>query len=191
MWCQTVIALRSSHTKIGVGRLCMLFGRTRHAFYDKSWFLEGRTHDQELVLEMVAEIRREIPRIGTRKLYHMLEIPLATHEIKMGRDMLHTLLQSKGLTVKAKRRYIKTTDSVHWMKKYPNLVKGLTVNGPEQLWVADITYIVVGNDFNFLSLITDAYSKLIVGYCLHPTLNADGPLKALQMALQQRRKPEA
>jgi transposase InsO family protein len=75
------------------------------------------------------------------------------------------------------------------MKKYPNLIKGVEVSEAEQIWVADITYIVVGGDFNFLNLITDNYSKRIMGYCLHPTLEAKGTVAALKMALNNRQKP--
>jgi transposase InsO family protein len=166
----------------------MLFGKTRHAFYDKSWYVQSRLEAQDIVLEMVAEIRREIPGIGTPKLYHMIKKSLQTQDIKMGRDALHNLLQNHNLIIRRRRRYIKTTDSNHWMKKYPNLIKELLIIESEQLWVADITYILIEDDFNFLSLITDAYSKQIMGYCLHPTLEAEGCLKALQMALEKRIK---
>jgi hypothetical protein len=180
--------LKASYTKVGIGRLCMLFGKTRHAFYDKSWYVQSRLEAQDIVLEMVAEIRREIPGIGTPKLYHMIKKSLQTQDIKMGRDALHNLLQNHNLIIRRRRRYIKTTDSNHWMKKYPNLIKELLIIESEQLWVADITYILIDDDFNFLSLITDAYSKQIMGYCLHPTLEAEGCLKALQMALEKRIK---
>jgi transposase InsO family protein len=74
------------------------------------------------------------------------------------------------------------------MKKYPNLIRGMTVDESEQIWVSDITYIMIEDDFNYLSLITDAYSKLIVGYCLYPSLEAEGSITALKMALNQRIK---
>src|SRR5687768_10250787 len=102
--------MKLSYAKYGIGPLCMLFGKTRHAFYDKSWYQEERIEAAHLVLEMVAEIRREMPRIGSVKLYNMLKKPLVTHEIKMGRDALHFLLLEQGLTVKRKRRYVTTTD---------------------------------------------------------------------------------
>jgi transposase InsO family protein len=183
-----VKALKSSHAKIGIGKLCVLFGKTRHAFYDKLWFSEQREEANVIALEMVAEIRREIPQIGTRKLFHMIRTPLQAHGIKMGRDILHSLLLEHGLTIKRKKRYVKTTDSNHWMKKYSNLIKELQVIEAEQVWVADITYIQVNRNFNFLSLITDVYSKQIMGYCLYPTLEAQGTLAALRMALGNRQK---
>jgi putative transposase len=190
MWFQTVTVLKATYANTGVGRLCMLFGRTRHAFYDRLWFFKQREESHILVLEMVAEIRREIPRIGTGKLYQMLRKPLQSNGIKMGRDRLHALLQDYGLTVRPKKRYTRTTNSNHWMKKYPNLIKELQVSEAEQIWVADITYIVVGDDFNYLNLITDNYSKRIMGHCLHPTLEAEGTITALKMALSNRQKTE-
>lgn len=137
---------------------------------------------------MVHMARRELPRIGTLKLYHKLKKNFEEQSIKKGRDSLHRLLLENGLTIRPKRRYVVTTDSNHWMKKYPNLIKGLVVTEPGQLWVSDITYIQVGQGFNYLSLITDAYSKLIVGYCLHPTLDTEGCLNSLKMALATKDK---
>jgi putative transposase len=138
------------------------------------------------VLELVAQIRRDLPALGTKKLYRLLREPFKTHGIKMGRDKLHELLTKQGLLIRRKKGIPKTTNSTHWMKKYPNLIRELVVARSEQLWVADITYICVGYDFNYLSLITDAYSKKIVGYHLHPNLSAEGSLKAPDMALRSR-----
>jgi transposase InsO family protein len=180
--------MKLNYTQVGIGRLCMLFGKTRHAFYDKAWHIQERIETHHIVLEMVAQIRREIPRIGTPKLYHMIKKPLQSQDIKIGRDALHQLLLSEGLIIRSKKRYAKTTDSNHWMKKYPNLIKNLIAQESEQIWVSDITYIVVDGNFNYLSLITDAYSKLIMGYCLYHSLEAEGSLIALRMALEQRVK---
>lgn len=104
----------------------------------------------------------------------------------MGRDKLHELLIKQGMLIRRRKGAPKTTNSRHWMKKYPNLIRELVVARSEQLWVADITYICVGYGFNYLSLITDAYSKKIVGYYLHTSLSAEGSLKALDMALKGR-----
>jgi putative transposase len=106
----------------------------------------------------------------------------------MGRDKLHELLTKNGMLIRRKRGAPKTTNSRHWLRKYPNLIQELVVAQSEQLWVADITYICVGYDFNYLSLITDAYSHKIVGYCLYPNLSAQGSLHALEMALKSRTK---
>ena len=104
----------------------------------------------------------------------------------MGRDKLFTLLRNHKLLIDRKRRNPKTTQSHHWFRRYPNLIKDFELIKPEQVWVADITYISIGYDFNYLSIITDAYSKQIMGFCLHPYLTNDGCIEALQMALKNR-----
>jgi putative transposase len=125
-----------------------------------------------------------MPRIGTRKLYHMLTDTLAEHKIKIGRDKLFDLLEEHAMLVRRrKRRKVSTTDSNHPFRKYPNLVRELQAVRPNQLWVSDITYIRIADGFGYLSLVTDAYSRRIVGYCLYPTLQKEGPVAALKMAL--------
>jgi transposase InsO family protein len=175
--------MKESHINIGIGLLCVLFGKTRYSYYKKEKNSQKRLNKRQAVLEMVSMVRRELPRIGTPKLYYMLKKSFENQSVKMGRDSLHRLLRETGMIIRPKKRYIITTNSNHWMKKYPNLIKGLNINRPEQLWVCDITYIQVGEGFCFLSLITDAYSRRIMGYCLHPTLEAQGCINALKMAL--------
>lgn len=141
-----------------------------------------------IVLCLVKEIRDEIPMLGTRKLLFKLSSHLHEHGIKMGRDQLFDLLKFHGLLVRKRKRMVKTTNSSHWLKKYPNLVKGINLFSAEQLWVSDITYIRTLEGFSYLSLITDAYSRKIVGFALHPTLESTGCINALQMALSERKK---
>jgi transposase InsO family protein len=125
-----------------------------------------------------------MPRIGTRKLKFMLDSSLQRHGICIGRDLLFDLLCEYGLLVRRrKKRKCITTDSDHPFKKYPNLIREMISDRPCLLWVSDITYIAVANSYCYLSLVTDAYSRKIVGYCLHTTLEKDGPLSALKMAL--------
>jgi putative transposase len=125
-----------------------------------------------------------MPRIGTRKLHYMLTETLQKHKISIGRDKLFDLLEEYGLLVRRrKRKRINTTDSNHPFRKYPNLIRELQVLRPNHLWVSDITYISLADCFCYLSLVTDAYSRKIVGYCLYPSLKKEGPLHALQMAL--------
>ncbi|MCS6824681.1 MAG: IS3 family transposase, partial [Cytophagaceae bacterium] len=106
------------------------------------------------------------------------------HAIGMGRDAFFHLLREYGLMVRIRRRKAKTTDSNHPYGKYPNLIKEFIPIAANQLWVCDITYIVIGDGFGYLSLITDAFSRKIVGFCLHKTLSAQGPLSALKQALK-------
>ena len=125
-----------------------------------------------------------MPRIGTRKLHYMLTETLQKHNISIGRDKLFDLLEDYGLLVRRrKRKRINTTDSNHPFRKYPNLIRELQVLRPNHLWVSDITYISLADCFCYLSLVTDAYSRKIIGYCLHPNLKKEGPLHALRIAL--------
>lgn len=128
-----------------------------------------------------------MPRIGTRKLYYLIKDDLQAMNIKLGRDVLFNFLRAEHLLIKPKRSYVKTTNSKHWMKKYPNLTKDIVITKPEQLWVSDITYIQTDSGHNYLSLITDAYSKKIMGYELLDNLTTAGPLKALESALKSRK----
>jgi transposase InsO family protein len=132
-------------------------------------------------------IRREMPRIGTRKLYYLLKENFRRDGISIGRDRLFDLMREERLLIVKKKKYTKTTDSRHWMRKYPNLIKQLEIKRPEQLWVADITYLSMSDRYCYLHLITDAYSKQIMGYNLSETLSASETLKALQMALKNRK----
>jgi len=125
-----------------------------------------------------------MPRIGTRKLHYMLTETLQKHQISIGRDKLFDLLEEYGMLVRRrKRKRINTTDSNHPFRKYPNLIRELQVLRPNHLWVSDITYISLADCFCYLSLVTDAYSRKIVGYYLYPNLKKEGPIHALRMAL--------
>ena len=132
-------------------------------------------------------IRCKMPRIGTRKLYFLIQEDLKELNIKIGRDVLFNFMRAEHLLIKPKRSYVKTTNSKHWMKKYPNLIKEIELTGPEQLWVSDITYIKTDNGHEYLSLITDAYSKKIMGYQLLNNLSTAGPLEALELAIKNRK----
>ncbi len=140
-----------------------------------------------IVRELVMKIRCRMPKIGTRKLYYLIKDELKENKIKLGRDVLFNFLRAEHLLIKPTRNYVKTTNSKHWMKKYPNLTREIVVTKPEQLWVSDITYIQTDNGHNYLSLITDAYSKKIMGYELLDNLSTVGPLKALESALKSRK----
>ncbi len=176
--------------KVGIKKLCELFGKTRHAYYDKEWQIEENVLEDAIVLELVSEQRAIMPRIGTPKLYHLIKDPLLKHGITIGRDKLHDILYSYGLTVKKKRRRTITTMSRHWLRKYPNLIKEVVVKAPEEIWVSDITYITLKEGFSYLSLVTDAYSRKIMGYYLSSSLDHTGCLKALQASLSIRAFPE-
>jgi transposase InsO family protein len=161
-----------------------LFGKTRQAYYEQLWHQETNDLEQMAVVQQVIQIRKQLPGVGTRKLYHLLTGFLVDHHINLGRDKLFELLRQHHLLRHRRRKRALTTNSQHPFYKYGNLIKELSVTHSNELWVSDITYIRTGNAFSYLSLITDAYSHLIVGWALDPTLQTKGPLSALQMALK-------
>jgi len=180
--------MRQKHPGESLGSLCELFGVTRQAYYETAAHEKKTSIIHSLVLSLVSDYRNDIPLIGTRKLHFLLLPALSEHGVRIGRDQLFDLLRFHGLLIRRRKRMVKTTDSSHWLKKYPNLIKDLIVTGPNQLWVSDLTYIKTLEGFSYLSLITDAFSRKIVGYCLYPTLEAIGCINALQMAVATRKR---
>ena len=178
--------MKQDFPQYGIGFLCGLFGKSRHAYYDSLWRKESSLVKEDVILQEVASIRKNLSRIGTRKLHYMLQSPLATHGISLGRDYLFGLLSEHNLLIRQRKRNVVTTDSRHWMRKYSNLVKDMQVTRPEQVWVSDITYIRLNHQWGYLSLITDAYSRKIMGYSFRQDLAAEGCIDALKMALSNR-----
>lgn len=180
---------RLTHEEQGISiqTLCSLFGKSRNAWYDSCNRIEKDGLTRDIVLQEVHTIRIELPGIGTRKLHYMLSDLLKPHGISVGRDYLFDLLGATGLLVTRRRRRVITTDSNHWMRRYDNLMAFEQVIRPEQVWVSDITYLRLNNAFVYLSLITDAYSRQIMGYHLQNDLSAEGCLKALRMATAKRK----
>ena len=181
-----MIKLKQAYPHLAVNQLCELFGKTRHAYYDHQWRKQTRYLEDDIILQEVIKIRSKLPRVGTRKLHYLLHPLLQHHRIEVGRDYLFDLLTEHKMLIRNRRRKAVTTDSRHWMRKYHNLITNLEVERPEQLWVSDITYIRMTSEFAYLSLITDAYSRKIVGFNLRKDLSSEGCVNALQMALQGR-----
>lgn len=179
--------MKHDYPRTGIATLCRLFGKTRHAYYDHIWRKEENSIRQDIVIQEVIRIRKTLPRLGTRKLHYLLEPVLATHQISIGRDYLFNLLEAHSLLVRQRRRKAFTTDSHHWMHKYSNLIKDMEITAPEQVLVSDITYIRMSDRWGYLSLITDAYSRQIMGYGFRSDLSAEGCIQALLMALGNRK----
>lgn len=164
--------------------MCRLFGFSKQAYYKR--INTSDTIDYQEVKALVMNVRSQLPKSGARKIYHMISEDLRKKNIKIGRDKLFSYLRSEHLLVPNRKKYHKTTNSKHWMRKYPNIIKDLEINRPEQVWVADITYLQVKKKHYYLHLITDAYSKRIVGFKLSENMQATTTLKALKMALSER-----
>jgi putative transposase len=172
----------------GLRGYCRLLGYSPQAYYQHQKTSGKKSLAEDLIIQQVLQHRTFQPRAGCRKLHEMMVPFMERHDMFIGRDVLFDLLRENGLLINKRRRsQPRTTDSHHWMRKYSDLVKGIRLTRSDELWVSDITYIrLIKKNFAYLSLVTDAYSRKIVGYCLNPRLSADGPLSALEMAFKGR-----
>lgn len=154
---------------------------------------EKQVMDEQLIVGLIIEKRKIWKRGSGRNLWKSLEADLARHHLKIGRDKFFDLLRRRGLLKHHRKRKITTTDSYHRYHKYPNLIKEKIPLKANEIWVSDITYIHLSeaDEFCYLFLITDLYSRKIIGYCVHPTLHAKGAVISLQMALKQRQESDS
>jgi putative transposase len=181
---QTMESCMSLGIRVSLNIICKELGLSRQAYYMKKRRDAKRAKESADILDMVKGIRQEQFNVGTKKLHKMLR----NTGICFGRDRLHKLLKEDDLLVKRKKKYIRTTNSKHWMRKYPNLIKGIDLSYANQVYVSDITYIRHHDGFSYLFLISDLYSRKIVGWSLSRDLRAKHAVKALRMALR-REKP--
>jgi transposase InsO family protein len=162
----------------------MLLGRSYQAYYKGKKTRERGALSGELIVQEVLAIRERQRRLGGRKLYHVLGGFRKEHSIEIGRDAFFDLLREYSLLVRKRRTRKPRTTLSYWRgKRYPNLARDMEPTRANQLWVSDITYIRTWGGFCYLSLITDAYSRKIVGYHLSENLEAKGCVRALSMAL--------
>jgi putative transposase len=159
-----------------------LFGGSRQIYYRRVKSEASSNLKAQEAISLVQGIRHQLPRVGPRKLYHMLQEPLQA--LHIGRDSLFTIMKANHLDIKPKRQYRVTTNSHHRFRKHKNLIENLEVNRPEQVWVSDITYVGSRKRPLYLSLVTDAYSKRIMGYDLSDSLAVGSSLKALKKAIK-------
>lgn len=159
---------------------------SRQGFYQSIKRQELRSKELEQVKSLVQEVRMDMPRIGTRKLYYLLKDEFNARGVKIGRDALFTFLRSESLLIKPKKNYTKTTNSKHWLRKHDNLMLNQSIEHPEQFFVSDITYVKSKERTHYLSLVTDAYSRKIMGYQLSDNMNSENVVKALKMAIRNR-----
>jgi len=170
---------------INISLLCSLSGYSRQAYYKQLRHKEKSRLRGDLIIQQVMDYRKVQKRLGTCKLLLLIRPFLKQHEISIGRDSMNNLLRFNGLLIgKGKRSKPKTTNSDHWMQKHPNLIQNLTPVMAGGVWVSDITYIELSEGHSYLSLVTDAYSRKIVGFYLSEQLTAAGPVAALGMAIR-------
>ncbi len=175
---------KTKQTKVAsMSEVCACFHLKRDSFYKFQKRFKQREAEVKQVLELVKQERKEQPRVGTRKLHTALYSDFYNANLKIGRDRLFDILREKNMLVKRKRAYAKTTNSYHHFHKYNNLIKELNITQPNQVWVSDITYIRTVKGFCYLALITDLYSRKIIGHDISDSLELAGCLRALQKAL--------
>lgn len=184
--------LRGTRRYYSIDNLCRAFGYTRQAWYNHVKRSELQSFQEHIVLQRIKEIRNDLPKTGCIKLYKELNNGfLQTLGIAMGRDAVFELVRENGMLIKTRKRYAVTTNSFHRYRIHPDLVQRRHAERAEEIWVSDITYITTMSGFTYLSLITDAYSRKIVGHYLSTNLKASGCLKALDKAVLSRLYPES
>ena len=171
-------------TKETLVSACRLFGVNRQVYYRRKKSAQKSRETAKIVVSLVREVRQQMPRIGTRKLYYLLEDQL--RDLGIGRDKLFAILGANHMLIKPARSYRITTDSHHRYRKHKNLIAQITPSRPEQVWASDITYLGSHGNHQYLALVTDTYSKKIVGYDVSSSLSAEGAIRALKMGLKQR-----
>lgn len=162
---------------------CGLFGYSRQAYYQG--FKRGYETSVEIdmILDVVRQIRKSHPKIGVRKLKVMLE---RSYGIEVGRDSLFDIMRNAGLLVRRRLRHRRTTFSGHGLRTYPNLVKELVPTRPDEIWVTDITYLYVDGRSMYIFLVTDVYSRMVVGWKVADNMRAENAAAALKTALRNR-----
>ena len=176
--------LRIYYPTFSLGDFCELFGKTRQAYYRREKYNYKEQLKEEILLPMVLKERKLMPKLGARKLLVRLE-PRIPKDLLPGRDKFFDFLREHQLLVGKKRRRVRTTYSNHWLHTYPNLITDFTATRINQLWVSDITYIATAQGFLYLNLISDAYSREIIGWSVGETLEAMYTVRALEMALKR------
>jgi putative transposase len=163
-----------------------LLGFSAQAFHKKQKRDNNQMTNEHLILQRIDAIRKDQPRCGGRKLLMDLQPFFDAHGISMGRDMFFDLLRRHKLLIRNFKYRVHTTNSKHYYYRYPNLVKNFTAMKAHELWVSDITYITLRNRFAYLFLITDAYSRKIVGYHISDDMKVSSAIVALKKALSQK-----
>jgi len=161
-----------------------LLGRSRQSYYKHCHSLATKKDVSATVISYVENLRIEMPRIGGRKLYYLLDEKLKS--LNVGRDKFFRILKANNKLIVPRRSYHVTTNSHHRFHKYKDIMNRLDINHPEQVWVSDITYIGSRKNNCYLALVTDAYSKKIEGYDLSSSLSVDGSVRALKKAIKNR-----
>lgn len=173
-----------NNSNINVSNICEVLNMSRQNFYKSKHIREKEFINETLVLHLVHDERAFHPRIGTRKLFFLIKERCLQNDIKIGRDKLFSILKKNNLLITKTISSPKTTDSRHRLSVYSNLISDITVSRPNEVWVSDITYIRTIEGFMYASIITDSYSRKIIGYYVGDSLETYGCVNALHVALK-------
>jgi putative transposase len=179
----TVVEAGAREAGFSVGMLCEYVEMSRQNYYAARRLRQRREIDEALIVELVRQERRMQPRLGGRKLLHLLQGDLDEANVRIGRDRFFEVLAENDLLVVRKPGRPRTTNSRHSLPVFHNLLDGIVLSAPNQAWVSDLTYIRTDEGFLYAALITDAYSRKIVGAHIGDSLEAEGCLAALGQAL--------
>jgi len=179
---------------MSITKACELLGYAKCSYFKARRNRTNRAKRAErveaFILERVHYLRKEMPKLGGKKLYYLINKEPARQNYKFGEKRFFDVLRAHDLLIKRKKRYAITTDSKHWRSQYPDLVRELIPSRPEELWVSDITYFKTKEGFIYGHLITDAYSKKLVGFEVSNNMKATTTLLALKMAIANRQYTE-
>lgn len=182
--------MKEMYSHLSLKFICKLFGKSRQGWYDLAQHRGHKEMKSGLILSKVLEIRADFPRMGGIKLRVMVKEALEDHHFSIGRDTFLQLLRDHDLLIKKRRCHVRTTNSNHHFKKWPDLINRRPATMPEEIWVSDITYLRIKSGSIYLALVTDAYSRKIVGYNLSRNLKAEGCIRALKIAFDNRLYPQ-
>lgn len=178
-----------AYDHLTISQVCKHYSVSRQAFYKSRQRAKQVKINHKKLYGLIIEQRKRLPREGGHKLYKRIRPQLEALGLKIGRDKLFAFLRQEDLLVKRKKSFVKTTNSLHRFHAYGNLTMDFTPTQINQLWVCDLTYIRTQQGFMYLALITDAYSRKILGYDVRDNLELNGCVQALNMALKQLTQP--
>jgi putative transposase len=164
-----------------------LFGYSRQAYYKREKRSEEKEVETMEVVSLVNKLRKRMPKLGGKKMYHLTKQELMAKGIKVGRDKFFDFLRENKLLIAHKKKYQMTTNSKHMFKKYPNLIKDLEITRKDQVWVSDITYIKTDEGYSYAAMVTDAYTRKVVGSAIDKSMTTKLVLNALDTALKSRK----
>lgn len=176
--------IKEIKVKDSLNQLCKIFGISPQGYYKARRRKQSKLFQETVVLKFVRNQRIKLPMLGGKKLYKKLSPEFKKMGIRLGRDKFFEILRRNNQLIRRKKRFAKTTNSSHRFRIHNNLIKDVKPTKPDQIYVSDITYISTEAGFGYLPIITDLYSRKIVGYDFSESLNFEGSMRALKMAIR-------